>query len=66
MLADLFDYYLLSRFSKIFRYYIADGVRIYSQESWRRIVKDNGRMLVKKYISHFVSKLFKNQFTKWL
>ncbi|GFY50793.1 uncharacterized protein TNIN_184761 [Trichonephila inaurata madagascariensis] len=36
------------------RYYIADGVRIYSQESWRRIVKENGRMFVKKYINNFV------------
>ncbi|GBM98395.1 hypothetical protein AVEN_53774-1 [Araneus ventricosus] len=36
------------------RYYIADGVRIYSQESWRRIVKENGRMFVKKYIDNFV------------
>ncbi|XP_015919136.2 uncharacterized protein [Parasteatoda tepidariorum] len=36
------------------RYYIADGVRIYSQESWRRIVKENGRMFVKKYIDKFV------------
>ncbi|KFM73015.1 hypothetical protein X975_03273, partial [Stegodyphus mimosarum] len=36
------------------RYYIADGVRIYSQESWCRIVKENGRMFVKKYIDRFV------------
>lgn len=36
------------------RYYIADGVRIYSQESWKRVVQESGRMLVKKYISHFV------------
>ncbi|GIX77823.1 uncharacterized protein CEXT_208401 [Caerostris extrusa] len=36
------------------RYYIADGVRIYSQESWQRIVKKNGRMFVKEYIGNFV------------
>lgn len=36
------------------RYYIADGVRIYSQESWKLIAKTEGRDLVKKYISYFV------------
>lgn len=36
------------------RYYIADGVRIYSQESWKNVVNESGRQLVKKYIKNFV------------
>ncbi|KAG8191252.1 hypothetical protein JTE90_003264 [Oedothorax gibbosus] len=37
------------------RYYVAEGVKIYSQESWRKIVKENGRAFVKKYIDKFVA-----------
>ncbi|XP_067136446.1 uncharacterized protein [Centruroides vittatus] len=36
------------------RYYVADGVRIYSQETWRRIAKTEGRELVQKYINPVV------------
>lgn len=32
------------------RYYTADGVRIYSQETWRRIAKTEGRELVQRHI----------------
>lgn len=37
------------------RYYVADGVRIYSQETWRRIAKTEGRELVQKYINPVVN-----------
>lgn len=37
------------------RYYVADGVRIYSQETWRRIAKTEGRELVQKHIKHVVN-----------
>lgn len=33
------------------RYYTADGVRIYSQETWRRIAKTEGRELVQRHIT---------------
>lgn len=36
------------------RYYTADGVRIYSQETWRRIAKTEGRELVERYIGPVV------------
>ncbi|XP_064483723.1 uncharacterized protein LOC135396603 [Ornithodoros turicata] len=36
------------------RYYTADGVRIYSQETWRRIAKTEGRELVQRYIDPVV------------
>ncbi|KAL3213908.1 hypothetical protein MRX96_007314 [Rhipicephalus microplus] len=36
------------------RYYTADGVRIYSQETWRRIAKTEGRELVQRHINGVV------------
>eukprot|EP00117_Sycon_ciliatum_P041204 scpid24062/ scgid2286/ len=36
------------------RYYVAEGVRIYSQESWRRIVGDAGCDIVKQHIDSMV------------
>ncbi|KAF6022738.1 hypothetical protein EB796_018946 [Bugula neritina] len=32
------------------RYYVAEGVRIYSQETWRKMAGDDGKLLVQKYI----------------
>jgi hypothetical protein len=39
----------------IFRYYVAEGVRIYSQETWRQTTEGEGRHLVEKYINNVVS-----------
>jgi len=36
------------------RYYVAEGVRIYNQETWRIITQGEGRTLVKTYISEVV------------
>lgn len=36
------------------RYYIAEGVRIYSQETWRQVTGEFGKELVEKYIDKFV------------
>ncbi|KAI8468417.1 MAG: armadillo-type protein [Monoraphidium minutum] len=36
------------------RYYVAEGVRLYAQESWRRAVGDRGRALVAEYIGDVV------------
>ncbi|XP_076807536.1 uncharacterized protein LOC143450754 [Clavelina lepadiformis] len=36
------------------RYYIAEGVRIYSQETWRQISHGHGKDIVEKYISFVV------------
>ena len=36
------------------RYYIAEGVRIYSQETWRLVSKQQGKELVEKYICDVV------------
>lgn len=36
------------------RYYVADGVRIYSQETWRQVTGSNGRSLVQRYIERTV------------
>ncbi|XP_077537903.1 uncharacterized protein LOC144150008 [Haemaphysalis longicornis] len=33
------------------RYYAADGVRIYSQETWRRVAKTEGKELVQRHIA---------------
>lgn len=41
------------------RYYVAEGVRLYSQESWRIIAKDRGPELVAKYAEHFVKHYIK-------
>ena len=36
------------------RYYVAEGVRIYSQETWRQTTEGEGRHLVEKYINNVV------------
>jgi len=36
------------------RYYIAEGVRIYNQDTWRQITDGKGRNLVEQYISNVV------------
>lgn len=36
------------------RYYVAEGVRLYSQESWRMITENKGVELVGKYIKNVV------------
>ena len=37
------------------RYYVAEGVRLYAQESWRRAVGERGRALVAQYAGDVVS-----------
>ncbi|XP_069947030.1 uncharacterized protein [Cherax quadricarinatus] len=37
------------------RYYVAEGVRLYSQESWRQVAGSEGKALVEKYIDSVVS-----------
>lgn len=39
----------------IYRYYVAEGVRIYSQETWRQVTGECGKELVEKYIEAFVN-----------
>ncbi|GFO50484.1 Arm repeat-containing protein, partial [Plakobranchus ocellatus] len=36
------------------RYYVAEGVRNYSQETWQQITKGEGKLLVETYIDHVV------------
>ncbi|XP_005089198.1 uncharacterized protein LOC101848704 [Aplysia californica] len=36
------------------RYYVAEGVRIYSQETWRQITHGEGKALVEKFITDVV------------
>ncbi|XP_076463710.1 uncharacterized protein LOC143295909 [Babylonia areolata] len=36
------------------RYYVAEGVRIYSQETWRLVTQGAGKNLVEKYIQNVV------------
>lgn len=36
------------------RYYVAEGVRLYAQESWRRAVGEKGRALVAEHIDAVV------------
>ncbi|CAG0878691.1 unnamed protein product [Darwinula stevensoni] len=36
------------------RYYMAEGVRLYSQETWRQVAGSHGRHLVSQFISHVV------------
>ncbi|KAK7507023.1 hypothetical protein BaRGS_00001874 [Batillaria attramentaria] len=36
------------------RYYVAEGVRIYSQETWRLVTQGNGKQYVEKYIQQVV------------
>ena len=37
------------------RYYVAEGVRLYSQESWRLVTENKGVQLVETYIQNVVS-----------
>ncbi|XP_076055845.1 uncharacterized protein LOC143033974 isoform X2 [Oratosquilla oratoria] len=37
------------------RYYVAEGVRIYSQDTWRQVTGTEGKVLVEKYIDSVVS-----------
>uniref|UniRef100_A0A1B6GJM3 TOG domain-containing protein n=1 Tax=Cuerna arida TaxID=1464854 RepID=A0A1B6GJM3_9HEMI len=37
------------------RYYIAEGVRIYSQETWRQVMGSHGRSMVQRYIAPTVT-----------
>ncbi|PIK43733.1 hypothetical protein BSL78_19410 [Apostichopus japonicus] len=37
------------------RYYVAEGVKIYCQETWRQIVGEQGKALVEKYIEEVVN-----------
>lgn len=37
------------------RYYVAEGVRLYSQETWRQVTGAEGKTLVEKYIDPVVS-----------
>lgn len=39
------------------RYYVAEGVRIYSQDTWRMVTGGEGKHLVEKFIEHVVSDL---------
>ncbi|XP_078673655.1 uncharacterized protein LOC144912352 [Branchiostoma floridae x Branchiostoma belcheri] len=36
------------------RYYVAEGVRIYSQETWKKVTNTEGKALVEEYISQVV------------
>lgn len=37
------------------RYYVAEGVRIYSQDTWKQITDGHGKELVEKFIQPTVS-----------
>ncbi|XP_071962564.1 uncharacterized protein [Antedon mediterranea] len=37
------------------RYYVAEGVRIYSQETWRQVTHSEGKQLVGRYIKEVVT-----------
>ena len=39
----------------IFRYYVADGVRIYTQETWKKLSEGKGRDMVENYIDQVVN-----------
>ena len=36
------------------RYYVAEGVRIYSQETWKQVTEEKGKQLVESYIANVV------------
>ena len=38
------------------RYYVAEGVRIYSQETWKQVTEEKGKQLVEAYIANVVGK----------
>jgi hypothetical protein len=37
------------------RYYVAEGVRLYAQETWRRVMRDGGRAAVARHIGPVVA-----------
>lgn len=37
------------------RYYLADGVKLYNQETWKTVVGDRGKELIEQYIAETVS-----------
>lgn len=37
------------------RYYVAEGVKLYCQETWRQVVGDRGKQLVERYIDEVVN-----------
>lgn len=41
-------------FMAYIRYYVAEGVRLYSQETWRQVTGAEGKTLVEKYIDSVV------------
>lgn len=36
------------------RYYVAEGVKIFSQETWRQITQGEGKHLVERYMAQVV------------
>eukprot|EP00118_Oscarella_pearsei_P001458 m.7493 g.7493 ORF g.7493 m.7493 type:complete len:648 (+) comp18796_c0_seq1:28-1971(+) len=36
------------------RYYVAEGVRLYSQETWKLVTQDQGRLMIENYIADTV------------
>lgn len=36
------------------RYYLAEGVKLYSQETWKNVVGDKGKDYVIKYMKEFI------------
>lgn len=46
--------YLLPRMC-LNRYYVAEGVRLYSQETWKLVTGTQGKELVEKFIKPVVS-----------
>jgi hypothetical protein len=43
-----------SRSDALYSYYVAAGVRIYSQDSWKQLFGDDGRKKVEAYIQQTV------------
>jgi len=41
----------------MFRYYTAEGVRIYSQETWNAVTGGKGKQLVEQHIANVVQRL---------
>ena len=37
-----------------YRYYVAEGVRIYSQDTWKLVLEEKGKQLVETYIANVV------------
>ena len=54
MITNLSDVGLKISYELFFRYYVAEGVRIYSQETWRQVTQGNGKEYVEEYIKNVV------------